>query len=207
MACTIHELRISFTSFIYKKMVCSHNNSVYYYMQISAFSRSISRRLRATILSFPGYLVSFFANFLPFIIPTWFSEKIFPCENDIATVTCDAPGTTIDITYANYGRRSTEVCQHATLPSSDTGCQLQLENALNIVRGRCQGKQSCQLSASNAVFGDTCPGTWKYLEVHYICKQSEYKAKEPRSEKTGLRIFRPGPIQTGLYSYGSWLEA
>ena len=63
---------------------------------------------------------------------------------------------------------------HATLPSSETGCQLQLENALNIVRDSCQGKQSCKLSATNEVYGDTCPGTWKYLEVHYSCKSREY---------------------------------
>ena len=30
---------------------------------------------------------------------------------------------------------------------------------------------------------------------------------EPRCEKTGLRGFRPGPTQTGLYSYRRWLEA
>ena len=30
---------------------------------------------------------------------------------------------------------------------------------------------------------------------------------EPRCEKTGLRGFRPGPTQTGLYSHGKWLEA
>ena len=30
---------------------------------------------------------------------------------------------------------------------------------------------------------------------------------EPRSEKTGLRGFRPGPTQTGLYSHRTWLEA
>ena len=30
---------------------------------------------------------------------------------------------------------------------------------------------------------------------------------EPRSEKTGLQGFRPGPTQTGLYSYRRWLEA
>ena len=29
----------------------------------------------------------------------------------------------------------------------------------------------------------------------------------PRCEKTGLRGFRPGPTQTGLYSYSRWLEA
>ena len=30
---------------------------------------------------------------------------------------------------------------------------------------------------------------------------------EPRSEKTGLRGFRPGPTQTGLYSHKRRLEA
>ena len=30
---------------------------------------------------------------------------------------------------------------------------------------------------------------------------------EPRSEKTGLRGFRPGPTQTGMYSHRRWLEA
>ena len=29
---------------------------------------------------------------------------------------------------------------------------------------------------------------------------------EPRREKTGLRGFRPGPTQTGLYSHRRWLE-
>ena len=30
---------------------------------------------------------------------------------------------------------------------------------------------------------------------------------EPRCEKTGLRGFRPGPTQTGLYSHRRWIEA
>ena len=30
---------------------------------------------------------------------------------------------------------------------------------------------------------------------------------EPRCEKTGLRGFRSGPTQTGLYSHRIWLEA
>ena len=29
---------------------------------------------------------------------------------------------------------------------------------------------------------------------------------EPRRQKTGLRGFRPGPTQTGLYSHRRWLE-
>ena len=30
---------------------------------------------------------------------------------------------------------------------------------------------------------------------------------EPRCEKTGLRSFRPGPTQTGMYNHRRWLEA
>ena len=30
---------------------------------------------------------------------------------------------------------------------------------------------------------------------------------EPRCEKTGLRGFRPGPTQTGLYSHRAWQAA
>ena len=33
------------------------------------------------------------------------------------------------------------------------------------------------------------------------------KLYEPRCEKTGLRGFRTGPTQTGLYSHRRWLEA
>ena len=35
----------------------------------------------------------------------------------------------------------------------------------------------------------------------------EQVSLEPRSEKTGLRGFRPGLTQTGLYSHRMWLEA
>ena len=36
-----------------------------------------------------------------------------------------------------------------------------------------------------------------------ICEQDKF---EPRSEKTGLRGFQPGPTQTGLCSHRIWLE-
>ena len=44
--------------------------------------------------------------------------------------------------------------------------------------------------------------TRKVCVVH--CVDSTF---EPRCEKTGLRGFRPGPTQTGLYSHRRWLEA
>lgn len=37
---------------------------------------------------------------------------------------------------------------------------------------RCQNKPECIVYAKNEVFGDPCPGTSKYLEVHYTCLKS-----------------------------------
>ena len=38
-------------------------------------------------------------------------------------------------------------------------------------------------------------------------KEAFLKSHEPHCEKTGLRGFRPGPTQTGLYNQTIWLEA
>ena len=42
-------------------------------------------------------------------------------------------------------------------------------NAVNIVRRECSAKTSCSVRATNTVFSDPCVGTFKYLEVRYIC--------------------------------------
>ena len=47
------------------------------------------------------------------------------------------------------------------------------------------------------------------LEIIVLFRQQKTKmlsTAEPRCEKTGLRGFRPGPTQTGLYSHRRWLE-
>ena len=31
-------------------------------------------------------------------------------------------------------------------------------------------KRSCRMPVNSEVFGDPCPGTHKYVEVHYACK-------------------------------------
>ena len=49
----------------------------------------------------------------------------------------------------------------------------------------------------------------KYVISAYKIKRLSLQCYsfEPRSEKTGLRGFRPGPTPTGLYSNRRWLEA
>ena len=38
-----------------------------------------------------------------------------------------------------------------------------------IVKSQCDGKNRCYVRASNSVFGDPCYGTYKYLQVDYVC--------------------------------------
>ena len=49
-----------------------------------------------------------------------------------------------------------------------------------------------------------------HLNNETVPELAEYNTLSPngpRSEKTGLRGFRPGPTQTGLYSHRRQLEA
>jgi hypothetical protein len=39
------------------------------------------------------------------------------------------------------------------------------------VKKQCDGHQSsCDVSANNGIFGDPCPGTYKYLKIGYECQ-------------------------------------
>ena len=79
----------------------------------------------------------------------------------------------INVESANYGRTQKGICPHTVHDVSDTDCYS--SNALNIVKNQCQGQTSCDISASNDIFGDPCYGTYKYLDVKYDCVQKGKK--------------------------------
>ena len=82
------------------------------------------------------------------------------CEGRSQLISCPAPKK-IDITSANYGRLTgPHLCPG---PVKTTNCGA--AGSIDIVRNKCQGKQSCFLQATNGQFGDPCVGTKKYLEV------------------------------------------
>ena len=78
-------------------------------------------------------------------------------------------------------------CKH----KQNVVCSLHRENFLN-----CSIFFSLALIASDLT---RIPYSKLYSRAHLVF--------EPRCEKTGLRGFRPGPTQTGLYSHKRWLEA
>ena len=46
---------------------------------------------------------------------------------------------------------------------------------------RCDGQRTCTMPVNSRVFGDPCPNTHKYVEVHYACapKVSATTTKRP----------------------------
>uniref|UniRef100_F6YER6 SUEL-type lectin domain-containing protein n=2 Tax=Ciona intestinalis TaxID=7719 RepID=F6YER6_CIOIN len=89
------------------------------------------------------------------------------CEGGRTTVTC-LPGYVIDIREAFYGRDNQHTCPSGTIHT--TTCRASTSETL--IRGKCQGRNSCSLLASNSVFGDSCRGTFKYIYLEYQCKEN-----------------------------------
>ena len=42
-------------------------------------------------------------------------------------------------------------------------------NAYHVIFFRCDGQRMCAMPVSSEVFGDPCPNTRKYVEVHFAC--------------------------------------
>ncbi|XP_029639842.1 adhesion G protein-coupled receptor L2 isoform X2 [Octopus sinensis] len=94
----------------------------------------------------------------------------FVCEKNNLTLDCGDNGI-IRITRANYGRFTINQCNFfAQVDGWNIQCHSKLSNI--VARERCDGRVSCKIPAENSIFGgDPCSGTFKYLEVHYICEK------------------------------------
>ena len=92
-------------------------------------------------------------------------SSVWTCENRDLNITC-GDGDYIQIKYANYGRLDNSTCKSPNI--LDDNCVA--NESLTIVAACCDGLQTCEIKASNGMFGDPCLGTFKYLEVRYSCK-------------------------------------
>jgi len=93
-------------------------------------------------------------------------EKRNACEGETLDLKCPISNQILVVKWANYGRTSKTTCPHAA--TSDTNCKA--DKSLSIVKNACDGKHSCSVQVnSNNFGGDPCGGTFKYLEVKYVC--------------------------------------
>ena len=54
---------------------------------------------------------------------------------------------------------------------------------------RCGGQTGCEVPVDSTIFGDPCPGTFKYVEVHYACRKGERHSEKripPRRHSISL---------------------
>ena len=84
------------------------------------------------------------------------------------TLTCPVT-MEIRIDSAVYGHYDHQLCGGALVT---TDCHQ--AGDFDLVDGRCSGQETCSVKASSDTFGaDPCPGTTKYLLVHYTCVKGE----------------------------------
>ena len=76
----------------------------------------------------------------------------------------------LTVKWANYGRTSQTRCKqgHHKNATAKTNCGA--SNSLKKVKDACNGRNSCSVQADNNTFGEPCHGTYKYLEVKYVCE-------------------------------------
>ncbi|XP_068195998.1 L-rhamnose-binding lectin CSL3-like [Antennarius striatus] len=90
------------------------------------------------------------------------------CEGETINLSCE-PGTTINLGKRFYGRNDTTTCVAGRRPEeiSNTNCKQSVYGHPHI--SGCEGKTSCQIEVNPTKLGEPCPGTFKYLYVHYNC--------------------------------------
>ena len=94
----------------------------------------------------------------------------YGCEGTLVHLQCEE-GQYISPVRANFGRFNAGICNPEGNKIWSTRC-IQ-PTTLRQVNALCQGKSSCSIDVTSSVFGDPCPGTYKYIEVHYTCQAQQ----------------------------------
>jgi hypothetical protein len=97
-----------------------------------------------------------------------FSGNVRVCENKGGMISCSS-GTVIYVVSSNYGRTSRRFCIAGIHSRYLRNLNCRERTTLAKVKRSCDRKSYCSLYAANSVYGDTCYGTYKYLDLHYIC--------------------------------------
>ena len=92
------------------------------------------------------------------------------CENNEREIQCGADEV-LNIVTARYGRFDYTTCPHPSI--KEINCES--NDTYDVITALCQNKNSCTVKAHNSEYGDSCPGTYKYLTVIYTCQnQSKF---------------------------------
>ena len=111
----------------------------------------------------------------------------YACEDTTLNITC-GQDLYLDVIRANYGRFSITICnQHG---NTDWKVDCQAGRTLRAMQARCSNKNQCIVPVQSSIFGDPCPGTYKYIEVHYACRKGMYILSMVRVNKNILTLLQ-----------------
>ena len=96
----------------------------------------------------------------------------YACEDSTLNITC-GQDLYLDVIRANYGRFSITICNDHG--NTDWKVDCQAGRTLRAMQARCSNQHDCIVPVQSSIFGDPCPGTFKYIEVHYACRKGTYK--------------------------------
>lgn len=113
---------------------------------------------------------------------------MYACEDRQLVMDCDF-GSKINLIRANYGRFSITQCNEQGQLDLSTDCMSPI--TFRIMRERCQDKQKCSVNATSSIFGDKCPKTRKYLEVHFQCQPDPHQLASASNGSSGNNYEAP----------------
>uniref|UniRef100_A0A1I8JJH6 SUEL-type lectin domain-containing protein n=1 Tax=Macrostomum lignano TaxID=282301 RepID=A0A1I8JJH6_9PLAT len=87
------------------------------------------------------------------------------CEGKSLTIRCPSRYV-IRVLRGFYGRTSNKYCARG--PRKTYKCSSGRAN--KVIASKCNNRRACRVRSNNAVFGDPCRGTYKYMTVRYRCQ-------------------------------------
>ncbi|KAM9406990.1 L-rhamnose-binding lectin CSL1-like isoform 1-T1 [Salvelinus alpinus] len=96
------------------------------------------------------------------------SKKVTTCEG-AGVVHLECGDRVVFLQKALYGRTDSRTCSQGRPQSQLTNTKCSQEGTLALWSQRCDGKQMCEVNMRVNQISDPCYGTYKYLDVTYIC--------------------------------------
>ncbi|MFL5814061.1 MAG: hypothetical protein ACJ763_10835 [Bdellovibrionia bacterium] len=119
-------------------------------------------------------------------------------ENQAAQLTCPSGQTMSSISFASYGTPSGSCGSYAVSSCNSSSSK-------SVVQSACVGKASCQVSASNSIFGDPCSGVGKTLAVQAVCSApSTSSACGSAAENQAVQVSCPSGQVISSISFASY---
>ncbi|KAF7278827.1 latrophilin Cirl-like isoform X4 [Rhynchophorus ferrugineus] len=115
-------------------------------------------------------------------------ETVYACEGKTLKIECKS-GEVIKLIRANYGRFSITICNDHG--NTDWSVNCMSPKSLRVLHSRCSLKTNCTVEINDEVFGDPCPDTPKYIEVHYQCKNATTTTTTSRPSPPWLITSQP----------------